>query len=107
MHAAEENDGEIPQFTCRLQKLEGVAPGVWTLIEQQDIARQLTELLYRKSSRAIALAVASEERVARAELRAERSEKRLAALEAFKWKVTWAGGAILTALEVALRYLPK
>lgn len=98
--AEDEAEDEIPKFECRLQNLEGLPPGVRTLIEQQDISRQLTELLFRKSGRAIKLAVASEARVARA-------DKRITSLEQFKWKATWVGGTLLALLEFGLRYFLK
>lgn len=94
------DDDEVPHFTCRLQIPDGVAPGVRTLIEQQDISRQLTELLFRKSAKAISLAEAVAERV-------ERNEARIAALEAFQWKATWIGGFVLAVIEFGLRYFFK
>lgn len=95
-----EDDGDIPTFTCRLHMPEGLAPGVRTLIEQQDISRQLVEHLYRKSTKAYAMAIASDSRIAE-------QEKRLIALEQFKWKATWIVGGVLVCLEVFLRHFAK
>ncbi len=103
-----DEDGEIPTFHCRLQIPDGLAPGVRTLIEQQDISRQLTEHLYRKSSKAITLAIDSDARTARVEALAEERWKqhgeRLIALEQFKWKATWIVGALLVVIELAAKH---
>lgn len=97
--AHEEEEDRIPRFECRLPIPEGVAPGVRTLIEQADINRQLTELLFSRASRALKIANAAEKRIAK-------TEERIAALEAFQWKATWIAGVALVIFEIALRYFP-